>query len=107
MPGRYDEAVIAQRIARARAARGLTKQGLAAKAGIELWSYTKKEKGKLSFHVEELARVCEALDAPSTFPFLEWDRAALADRVLELVDGEVRRAAGVPAAEGEARPTKK
>ena len=80
---RFSQKLIASRIKSARADAGFNAKEMAAKAGIEQWSYYKKESGDAPFRLEEIERVCDQLPrCPSLFPFLDWDAAVLADRLL-------------------------
>lgn len=80
---RFAPKLIADRIKRAREDAGLTRKEMSAKAEIEIWAYYKKEKGGSPFYLDEIERVADALPgAGSLFPFLDWDAAILADRLL-------------------------
>ncbi len=74
---RFQDAIVAGRIRRARERAGMTKKDLAEKAAVETWSYYKKESGRISFSLEEISRIADALDAPMPWPFLGWDAAAI------------------------------
>lgn len=80
---RFEPAIIADRIRRAREAAGMSRKEMAANADIPRWAYYKKEKGDAPFYLDEIERVCDALPGcGSLFPFLDWDAAILADRML-------------------------
>lgn len=80
---RFDPRVIGKRVRDARTDRAhLTTEQLAGKAGIGIDSLYKKQRGVQPFYLEELSRVCDVLETPSLFPFLEWEVAVLVDKML-------------------------
>lgn len=79
---RFDPKEIGARVKKARKLRGLSTEKLAEKARIGVDSLYKKQRGEQPFYFEELSRVCEALNAPTLFPFLEWDAARMVDKQL-------------------------
>jgi transcriptional regulator with XRE-family HTH domain len=80
---RFDQAVIGQRIREARKSRGYTAESLGEAVGIGPDAMLKKEQGNAPIFMDELTRICDLLDAPRLFPFLDWDAARLVDRLLE------------------------
>lgn len=64
----------------ARRHRRLTIERLARAAGLGTDTLRKKEKGVNPFYLEEISRLCDILDAPSIFPFLDWGEARTLDR---------------------------
>ena len=81
-PARFDQKTVGRRIRDARRTAGYTAEQLGAKVGIGPDAMLKKEKGVAPFFLDELSRICDLLDAPRLFPFLEWDAARLVDRLL-------------------------
>lgn len=81
-PQRFDPKVIAARVRTAREAHDMTAKELAAAIGIGKDALFKKEKAENPFYLDELSRIADALNAPSLWPFLEWDAAGLADKLL-------------------------
>jgi hypothetical protein len=81
---RFDPRVIGKRVRDARRERAkLTTAQLADRTAIGLDSLYKKQRGIQPFYLEELSRVCDVLGAPTLFPFLEWEAAALVDKILD------------------------
>jgi transcriptional regulator with XRE-family HTH domain len=81
-PPRFDRVRIGKRVSEARKAAKLTTEELAAKAGIGADSLYKKQRGDQPWYFDELSRVCEILEAPSLFPFLDWETAHAVDKLL-------------------------
>ncbi len=79
---RFDPAEIGRRMRRARQAAHLSMARLGKKVGLSEDALRKKEKGENPFYLEEISRICDELDAPSLFPFMEWGEARLADKML-------------------------
>lgn len=80
---RFDQATVARRMRAARKDAGLTTEELAEGAKVGLEALYKKMRGSAPFQLDELSRLCDVLKAPSLFPFLDWDVAALADKLLD------------------------
>ncbi len=69
----------------ARVKRGLDVKQAAAKAGMSNWNWYKKEAGTGdgdAFQPEQCIRFAAAIDAPTLFPFYDWDHAAEIDERL-------------------------
>lgn len=84
-PRRFDQAQIGRRIRAARKLRGYTSAqslGAAMTPVVEESTMLKKEKGVAPFTFEELSDICDILNAPTLFPFLDWDVAWLVERML-------------------------
>jgi transcriptional regulator with XRE-family HTH domain len=81
-PPRFDQKVIAARIRAERKRHGLSAEDLAEQAKIGVESLYKKERGEQPFYMDEITRICDVLETPSLFPFLDLDAARLADKLL-------------------------
>jgi hypothetical protein len=83
-PPRFDQVTIGRRMRKAREMKHLSRLKLIAKAGIGMTEdqLRHKESGKNPFYMRDLSSLCDALEAPSLFPFMEWGEAKLADKLL-------------------------
>jgi hypothetical protein len=82
-PKRYDDKEIGARIRKARRTKTrLSTEAFAPLVHIGAEALYKKERGDAPFYLEELNRICERLEAPYLFPFLEWGEALLVERLL-------------------------
>lgn len=83
---RFDREEVGKRIRQARKDRGFpSAQKFAAKLGIGWSAYYKKEQGRSPFDLDELNRICDLLDAPSLFPFVDWEKGRTLDEILDRV----------------------
>lgn len=79
---RFDQATIGRRVRERRKKKRLSAAALGELVGIDESAMLKKEKGKAPFFFDELARICDRLEAPTLFPILDWDTAWMVDRYL-------------------------
>lgn len=79
---RFDPAEIGRRLRKARRDAHLSMAELGRRVGLSEDALRKKEKGENPFYLDEISRICEELDAPTLFPFMEWGEAKLADKLL-------------------------
>lgn len=81
-PPRFDALTISARMRWGREHRDFTLESLGERVGMAADTLRKKEKGENPFYLDEIARICDVLDAPSLFPFMDWGEAKLADKLL-------------------------
>jgi hypothetical protein len=82
---RFSAQTIGQRIKDARRHRvkpPLSTEKLAERAKIGVDSLYKKQRGEQPWYMDEVSRVCEVLDAPYGFPFIEWGEARMLEDLL-------------------------
>lgn len=79
---RFDPQEVARRLRKAREDADLTQAELAKRVGMSEDQLRKKETGTNPYYLDEIARICDELDAPSLFPWMEWGEARLADKLL-------------------------
>ena len=79
---RFDSAKVPQRMRWAREHRGLSRPKLAKRVGMSKDQLRKKEDGTNPFYLGEIRKICDVLEAPYLYPFLEWEAARLADKLL-------------------------
>jgi transcriptional regulator with XRE-family HTH domain len=89
---RFDPVEVPARLRKARESHGLSRPALLKrlKSGglvMEEDTLRKKEAGENPFYLDEIRRICDALEAPSLFPFMEWGEAKLADKLLGRTQG--------------------
>jgi transcriptional regulator with XRE-family HTH domain len=73
---------VSRRLRRAREDAEMTQAALAKRVGMSTDQLRKKEKGENPYYLDEIAKICDVLEAPSLFPFMEWGEAKLADKLL-------------------------
>jgi transcriptional regulator with XRE-family HTH domain len=78
---RFDQVTIGLRIREKRAEKGYSAASLGEKVGIGEDAMLKKEKGVAPFFFDELARICDILEAPRLYPILPWDIAWFVERM--------------------------
>jgi transcriptional regulator with XRE-family HTH domain len=81
-PRRFDPETIAARMRWGREHRGFTLESLGERVGLAADTLRKKEKAENPFYLDEIARICDVLEAPTLFPFMDWGEAKLADKLL-------------------------
>ncbi len=79
---RFDPAEIGRRMRKARQAAHLSMAKLGKRVAMSADTLRKKETGANPFYLDEISRICDVLDAPTLFPFMEWGEAKLADKLL-------------------------
>ena len=67
---RFDPKIIGRRMRKAREQAGLSRVKLGERVNLTEDALRKKEKGDNPFYLDEISRICEALRAPSLFPFM-------------------------------------